>query len=511
MDSDRYVGKKCKVAWGGMPYSATIKSVSNYTVLCEANGSQIQDQIVTIGYDGWSSEHDEAIPLGSARFIESPWKLNPARDARSSSNIFAHPFIGTKCHVTFNNTVVPALIKGVNGNYVTVGYPQSFGSKINSVQLLDETLPMDSKRFVDAPWKNLTHPFVGSKCVLLYSGVPYETIVKKFSSDSVTVGYVGYGDEWDEILPLNHSRFVEAPWMSLNVNTSPMVGDSCEVRWHNTPYAATVLHVANNLVTIGYVGWGETWNETIPSTSARFVYAPWIIAKPNESLKSKKAIIYNSKHTPSKPFDRPIILENSTHYSSPPPKDSKLLSFCNSLTNDNPNMTSIKLVLGEDVRRIAVPKNITYLSLIETIGEVFKTKIVHASNVSLKYLDDEGEQCTVTSTEELSVAFFNNHQKSTVLRLEIFINLNSNSNSVSISKSFSNLNSNTNSNSNSNSNSDSISSISRSIKREDTESKYTASLQILTQMGFCNVQQNLEVLEKTKGDVTKAINVLVNK
>jgi len=79
---------------------------------------------------------------------------------------------------------------------------------------------------------------------------------------------------------------------------------------------------------------------------------------------------------------------------------------------------SIKLQLQEDVRRVTVSQTISFAELKELIKSLFNS-VVHTDweNLSLKYVDNENDVCTITGELELREAF--NAKKQDVLRLEL--------------------------------------------------------------------------------------------
>jgi hypothetical protein len=80
-------------------------------------------------------------------------------------------------------------------------------------------------------------------------------------------------------------------------------------------------------------------------------------------------------------------------------------------------LVSIKFSFNEDVRRIKVSKQITYPDMLSLLKTLFKLPETDWESLSLKYTDNEGDKCTVTSEQELREAF--HAKKDDVLRLEL--------------------------------------------------------------------------------------------
>jgi tetratricopeptide (TPR) repeat protein len=81
------------------------------------------------------------------------------------------------------------------------------------------------------------------------------------------------------------------------------------------------------------------------------------------------------------------------------------------------SLVSIKFTLNEDVRRIKVSKQITYPDMLSLLKSLFKLPDSDWESLSLKYLDNEGDKCTVTGEQELREAF--HAKKDDVLKLEL--------------------------------------------------------------------------------------------
>jgi hypothetical protein len=63
------------------------------------------------------------------------------------------------------------------------------------------------------------------------------------------------------------------------------------------------------------------------------------------------------------------------------------------------NLT-VKVVYNDDIRRFCLPTTISFSEFITNIGKLFK-----ADEITVKYVDDEGDAIVVTSDEELQEAF----------------------------------------------------------------------------------------------------------
>jgi len=65
-------------------------------------------------------------------------------------------------------------------------------------------------------------------------------------------------------------------------------------------------------------------------------------------------------------------------------------------------MVSLKIRLNEDIRRISVEKETTFLDLIQQIRKLYH--ISSSEDIVVKYLDDEGDKVTLSSDVELKEA-----------------------------------------------------------------------------------------------------------
>jgi len=77
----------------------------------------------------------------------------------------------------------------------------------------------------------------------------------------------------------------------------------------------------------------------------------------------------------------------------------------------------VKFQLNEDVRRIKVPKQISFPEVVTLLKSLFKLPETDWENLSLKYTDNENDKCTITCEQELREAFL--AKKDEVLRLEL--------------------------------------------------------------------------------------------
>jgi hypothetical protein len=80
-------------------------------------------------------------------------------------------------------------------------------------------------------------------------------------------------------------------------------------------------------------------------------------------------------------------------------------------------LVSIKFSFNEDVRRIKVSKQIAYPEMLSLLQSLFKLPESDWAGLRLKYMDNEGDFCTVSSELELREAF--HAKKDDVLKLEL--------------------------------------------------------------------------------------------
>jgi hypothetical protein len=86
-----------------------------------------------------------------------------------------------------------------------------------------------------------------------------------------------------------------------------------------------------------------------------------------------------------------------------------------SLSNESPSkLCTIKLQQNEDVRRVKVSKNISFVDLVELVKSLFKV----TENLTLKYIDSENDECTVSGDLELREAFMAK-KNSEILRFKL--------------------------------------------------------------------------------------------
>jgi hypothetical protein len=85
--------------------------------------------------------------------------------------------------------------------------------------------------------------------------------------------------------------------------------------------------------------------------------------------------------------------------------------------------TTIKLQFNDDIRRVPIEKDkLTYQELVTRITSIYKTiPEGDLPRIVVKYLDNEGDMCTVTSDEELQEAFCSFSSTNQVLKLVISI------------------------------------------------------------------------------------------
>jgi len=77
----------------------------------------------------------------------------------------------------------------------------------------------------------------------------------------------------------------------------------------------------------------------------------------------------------------------------------------------------VKFQLNEDVRRIKVPKQISFPEIVNLLKSLFKLPENEWENLNLKYTDNENDKYTITCEQELREAFL--AKKDEVLRLEL--------------------------------------------------------------------------------------------
>jgi len=86
--------------------------------------------------------------------------------------------------------------------------------------------------------------------------------------------------------------------------------------------------------------------------------------------------------------------------------------------------TTIKLQYSEDIRRVTIPdkEKFTFEQLTSKIQSTYKNIPEGWKSIFVKYLDDEGDLVTVTSTEELQESFVSFSKKVSTLKLFISFN-----------------------------------------------------------------------------------------
>jgi len=68
--------------------------------------------------------------------------------------------------------------------------------------------------------------------------------------------------------------------------------------------------------------------------------------------------------------------------------------------------TTLKFQYNDDIRRATIPNKVTFEELISKIQSIYKTIPSGWKSICVKYLDDEGDLVTVTTTEELLESFY---------------------------------------------------------------------------------------------------------
>jgi len=92
--------------------------------------------------------------------------------------------------------------------------------------------------------------------------------------------------------------------------------------------------------------------------------------------------------------------------------------------------TTIKLQFNDDIRRVSIEKDkLTYQDLLSKITSIYKT-IPHGdlSRITVRYLDNESDLCTITSNEELQEAFCSFSTQNQLLKLVISLQERKNEN-----------------------------------------------------------------------------------
>jgi len=69
--------------------------------------------------------------------------------------------------------------------------------------------------------------------------------------------------------------------------------------------------------------------------------------------------------------------------------------------------TALKFQYNDDIRRVNIPnkEKFTFEDLISKVQTIYKTIPSGWKSICVKYLDDEGDLVTVTTTEELRESF----------------------------------------------------------------------------------------------------------
>jgi hypothetical protein len=76
----------------------------------------------------------------------------------------------------------------------------------------------------------------------------------------------------------------------------------------------------------------------------------------------------------------------------------------------------VKFLCGDDIRRVTLPHNTTFPELISLLTQLFNIK-----DITIKYVDEEGDKITVSTNEELTEAFgISESLQPPILRIFVF-------------------------------------------------------------------------------------------
>lgn len=108
---------------------------------------------------------------------------------------------------------------------------------------------------------------VGDSGNVLWKGKWYPATVNKVNEDQSRcyIHYNGYGNNWDEWV--GGDRFSKTGGADAGAGFKP--GDSVEVKWKGSWYAASVLKASNGKYRIHYDQYDNSWDEWVGSDRIR--------------------------------------------------------------------------------------------------------------------------------------------------------------------------------------------------------------------------------------------------
>jgi hypothetical protein len=92
---------------------------------------------------------------------------------------------------------------------------------------------------------------------VFWGGSWWSVVAVEAKSGLTKVHYIGWGNEWDEWVETSHIR--KAPPALARAR----VGQSVEVEWEGSYWAAEIVSAQNGLFKVHYSGWGNEWDEWV--------------------------------------------------------------------------------------------------------------------------------------------------------------------------------------------------------------------------------------------------------